>query len=72
MAMPLYNGSVLKQGLFWAAVVVTIFLATSVFSNSRYYPVGLSALWTVSWCVILYRNSKRHERRHESLRGNLR
>src|SRR5689334_1209864 len=66
IAMPLYQGSLLGQGLFWAAVVIAIFLVTSTFSNTRLYAVVLSILWTVSWCLILYRNAKRHEKRHES------
>ena len=66
MAMPLYHGSLLKQGLLWAVIVIAIFWATSLFSNSRFYGVAVSVIWTVSWCLILYRNAKRHERRKES------
>jgi len=65
IAMPLYRGSVLKQGLVWAAIVIAIFWATSFFSNSRFYALAVSLIWTVSWCLILYRNAKRYERRHD-------
>lgn len=67
MAMPRYHGSLLTQGLLWAVIVIGIFWATSLIRNSRLHGLAVILIWTVSWCLILYRNAKRHERRHNQL-----
>jgi len=64
IAMPLYHGSLLKQAMLWAIIVIGLWWAISLFSNNRFYLLAVSLIWTVSWCLILYRNAKRHERRH--------
>ncbi len=66
--MPLYHGSLIKQGLFWAVIAIAVFWATSFFSNSRFYAIALMLIWTIAWWLILYRNAKRHERRHHQTR----
>jgi hypothetical protein len=62
--MPLYHGNLVKQGLVWAVVVIAIWWASSLFSNSRFYGLAVILIWMLSWCLILYRNAKRHEQRH--------
>lgn len=66
IAMPLYQGSPLKQGLLWAGVVIAVWWAISLLNKSRFYAVVGVLIWTVSWCAVLYRNAKRHESRKES------
>jgi len=67
IAMPLYRGSLLRQGLIWAGMVIAAaWWAASVFNKSRFYAVLVILIWTVFWCVVLYRNAKRHERRKQS------
>jgi hypothetical protein len=66
IAMPLYRGSLLKQGILRAGVVIAVWWATSLFNKSRFYAVVVILIWTVSWCVVLYCNTKRHERRKQS------
>jgi Flp pilus assembly protein TadB len=61
----LYQGSLLRQGLTWAAVVIAAVGVASLFSKARYYVLAMILIWTGLWCLIMYRNSKRHERRHE-------
>jgi hypothetical protein len=62
--MPLYSGSVLKHGLLWAGVVIAVWWISSLFANSRFYALAAVAVWTASWCLVLYFNAKRHERRN--------
>ncbi len=65
--MPLYHGSLLKWGLFWAGIVLAVFLATEFFARWRYYSVVFGVVWWVSWLLILHFNSKRYERRHDRM-----
>lgn len=64
LAMPLYKGSLLTNGLIWAAIVLLVFCAFSFFSSSRFYTMAIALVWTIGWIAVLCANHRKHERRN--------
>jgi hypothetical protein len=63
-AMPLYQGSLLKHGVLWAGVAIAVWSGTVLlFAKSRFFGLIAIVIWTVSWCLMLYRNARRYEHR---------
>ena len=47
------------MAVWWASALLL--------GKGRFYGLVVIMIWTVSWCLMLYRNARRHERHRESV-----
>ena len=66
----------MKHGIFWAGVVIAVWWTTVLLlGNGRVNGLVVIVIWTVSWCLMLYRNqddtSVTKSQRHNPILNNI-